>query len=97
MIGEMAMARTPNSYGRYIAKRGQRFFAVMKVPKDLQRQLARTRYLKALGTDSPAEARRTAPLLAAAWQSAIAGARQSGTNHLQTGRAACRERACRCV
>ncbi len=74
------MARSPNAYGRYIEKRGNRFFAMMKVPKDVQPQLGRTRYIKALGTDSPAEARRRAPMLVAAWQAEIAKARNDGND-----------------
>ena len=74
------MARNPNPYGRYIEKRGNRFFAMMKVPKDVQPQLGRTRYIKALGTDSPAEARRRAPMLVVAWQAEIAKARKDGND-----------------
>lgn len=76
------MARPPNTYGRYIERRGHRFFAVLKVPKELHQQLGRTRYIKALGTDSPTEARRRVPMLITAWKTEIAKAREDGTDPL---------------
>ena len=49
------MARPPNVYGRYIERRGQKFYAVLKVPEDVQQQLGRTRYIKALNPHFPSD------------------------------------------
>ena len=76
------MPRPAGQYGPNIEKRGTRFFVVLKVPKDAQEVLGRTRYIKALGTDSPSEARRKAPMLLTVWRAEIADARSEEGDQL---------------
>ena len=76
------MGLPANDLGQHIVRRGDRLFATLIVPKDVQHLLGRTRFIKALETDSPGTARRRTPPLVAQWKAEIGAARARATGEL---------------
>ena len=60
---------------RCIARRFNRLFAVLDVPKDVRPKLGKTRFVQSLGTSDMATAERVAGPLLSAWRRAIVEAR----------------------